>query len=126
MTRKLLYGSAIVLSMGVMFSMNAMASGSPKMPFVFEKFCFPCHRSDVRTGPVGILDMRSKAGNLLHEEYIRSNVRFGFNAMPAFRPTEVNDKGMNDIVSYLQELAAYRKMYPDYQPAPVQEGRAKK
>ncbi len=126
MTRKLLYGSAIVLGMGVMLSMNALASGQPKMPFAFEKFCFPCHKTDVRTGPIGILDMRSKAGNPLHEEYIRSNVRFGFNAMPAFRPSEVNDKAMNDIVSYLTGLAAYRKMHPDYQPAPVQEEGAKK
>ena len=126
MTEKIMNGAVVALVMGAMLVVNAQANGQPRMPYAFEKFCFPCHRAEIRTGPAAILDMRSKAGNPLHEEYIRSNIRFGFNAMPAFRPSEVNDKAMNEIVSYLKGLAAYRKVHPDYQPEPVQEGRGTK
>jgi mono/diheme cytochrome c family protein len=100
--------------------MSAAANGPPKMPYVFEKNCFSCHKEHIQTGPMGIFDMRSKAGNPLHEEYIRSNVRFGFNAMPAFRPSEVSAKDLDAIVAYLKGLAAYRKTHPGYQPAPEQ------
>lgn len=119
MTLKIAKGSAIALCALIMLSMNALAGEQPpNMPYVFEKFCFGCHREHIQAGPIGILDMRSKAGNPLHPEYIRSNVRFGYNAMPSFRPSEVNDKGLEEIVSYLTRLAAYRKTHPGYQPVP--------
>jgi hypothetical protein len=70
--------------------------------------------------------MLSKTGNPLHEQYIRSNVRFGFNAMPAFRLSEVSPKELNDIVTYMKAVAAYRKIHPGYRPAPMQEGGTKK
>jgi hypothetical protein len=70
--------------------------------------------------------MTSKSGNPLHEQYIRSNVRFGLNAMPAFRISEISPKGLNSIVTYLKDVAAYRKTNPAYKPAPAEEGRAKK
>jgi mono/diheme cytochrome c family protein len=103
-------------------SMGASTGGPPKMPYVFEKNCFPCHKEHAQVGPMKIFDMRTKAGNPLNEEYVRSNVRFGFNAMPAFRPSEVNTRDMDGIVAYLKDLAAYRKAHPGYQPAPARKG----
>ncbi len=114
MTRKMTTRSALAFLAGLALSVNAQAAEPPKMPYVFEKFCYPCHMEGVQTGPVGILDMRTKAGNPLNPEFIRSNARFGYNAMPAFRPSEVSDKALDDIVSYLKALAAYRKTHPGY------------
>ena len=110
----------------VLLSSGAQASVMPKMPYVFEMYCYMCHKEHVQIGPVGIFDMRSKAGNPLHEHYIRNNVRFGYNAMPAFRLSEVNPKELDEIVNYLKDLAAYRKIHPEYNPAPAQQGGAKK
>ena len=59
-------------------------------------------------------------------QYIRNNVRFGYNAMPAFRISEVSPKELNAIVAYMKEVAAYRKVHPEYQPAAAQEGGKKK
>ena len=117
MIRTAVKGAALALGTGII-SMSAWADEQPRMPYVFEKNCYSCHREHVQVGPIGILDMRSKAGNPLHDEYIRSNVRFGYNAMPAFRPSEVSDKALDEIISYLKALAAYRKTHPDYQPDP--------
>lgn len=118
MARKTVNCMSIALCTAIMLGAHALAADQPRMPYVFEKFCFPCHREHVQVGPVGIFDMRSKAGNPLNRDYIRSNVRFGYNAMPAFRPSEINDKAMGEIVSYLEGLAAYRKTHAAYQPAP--------
>ena len=63
------------------------------MPYVFAMYCLMCHKEGVQIGPTGIFDMLSKTGNPLHEQYIRNNVRFGFNAMPAFRMSEVSPRG---------------------------------
>ena len=115
-----------VLVSGMLLSAGARAQEPPKMPYVFEMNCFLCHKNPERTGPVSIYDMRSKTGNPLHEQYIRNNVRFGLNAMPAFRVSEVTPKGLNAIVAYLKEMAAYRKIHPEYKPSLVQEGGAKK
>jgi cytochrome c5 len=117
--------SVALLSSGAQAS-ETQASGAPKMPYVFEMYCYMCHKEHVQIGPVGIFDMRSKAGNPLHEQYVRNNVRFGYNAMPAFRLSEVSPKELDDIVNYLKDLAAYRKNHPAYQPTPVQQGGAKK
>ena len=111
-------------------SSNAHAQEPPKMPYVFEMYCFMCHKEGVQIGPIGIFDMVSKSGNPLHEQYIRNNTRFGYNAMPAFRLSEVNPKELNAIVAYLKDVAAYRKSNPGYKPAPASvpggEGRGKK
>ena len=121
MNRKALKTVAAVLVSGMLLSVGAQAQEPPKMPYVFEKNCFLCHKSPERTGPTGIYDMLSKSGNPLHEQYIRNNVRFGLNAMPAFRVSEVTPKGLNAIVTYLKDVAAYRKTNPVYKPAPVEE-----
>lgn len=126
MNRKNLIIIAAVLVSGMLSGSTAQAQQPPKMPYVFEMYCFMCHREGVQIGPVGIFDMLSKSGNPLHEQYIRNNTRFGFNAMPAFRISEVSPKELDAIVTYLKDVAAYRKTNPDYKPAPAQEGKVKK
>lgn len=121
----------IILTAVLVFGMlppcsRAKAEAPPKMPYVFAMYCFMCHKEGVQIGPIGIFDMLSKSGNPLHEQYIRNNTRFGFNAMPAFRISEVSPKELNAIVKYLKDVAAYRKIHPEYKPAPAEEGRGRK
>jgi cytochrome c5 len=123
MNRKNLLTVAAALVFGMLMpGSRAQAQQPPRMPYVFGMYCFMCHKEGVQIGPTGIFDMQSKTGNPLHEQYIRNNVRFGFNAMPAFRLSEVSPKEMNAIVAYLRDLAAYRKAHPGYKPAPAEKG----
>ncbi len=126
MNRKTLSIFAATLVFGMFPGSSAQALQPPKMPYVFAMYCFMCHKAGVQIGPMGMFDMQSKSGNPLHEQYIRNNVRFGYNAMPAFRLSEVTPKELDDIVNYLKVVAAYRKIHPEYMPAPVQAGGAKK
>jgi hypothetical protein len=95
------------------------------MPYAFEMYCLMCHKAGVQIGPPQIFDMRTKVGNPLHEEYVRSNVRFGMKAMPAFRPSEIGRKELDEMVAYLKAGAAYRKTNAGYVPAPVERGGAR-
>ena len=115
---------AALLVFGMLLSAWVQADEPPKMPYVFGMYCFMCHKEKVQIGPIGIFDMKTKEGNYLHPEYIRNNTRFGYNAMPAFRLSEVSEKEMDDIVTYLKNLAAYRKTHSDYQPMAEFEGEA--
>jgi mono/diheme cytochrome c family protein len=126
MNRKNSILAAAALSAGMLLGSVAQAAQPPKMPYSFEMYCLMCHKEGVQIGPVGIFDMQSKSGNPLHEQYIRNNVRFGMKAMPAFRISEINPKELDGIVNYLKEVASYRKANPNYKPAPVQQGGAKK
>ena len=126
MNRKTLRIIPALLLTVMLSSTAARAAAPPKMPYVFEMYCFMCHKEGVQIGPTGIFDMQSKSGNPLHEQYIRNNTRFGYSAMPAFRVSEVSPKELNAIISYLKDVAAYRKANPGYKPAPAEEGRGKK
>jgi hypothetical protein len=126
MNRKNLLIVAAALVFGMLLGSSAYALAPPRMPYAFAMYCLMCHKEGVQIGPMGIFDMQSKSGNPLHEQYIRNNVRFGMKAMPAFRLSEVTPKELDGIVRYLKEVAAYRKIHPEYKPAPVQEGGAKK
>jgi mono/diheme cytochrome c family protein len=101
---------------------RTVAEEPPRMPYVFEMYCFMCHKPGVQIGPMQIFDMKTKTGNPLHEEYIRNNVRFGIRAMPAFRVSEVGPRELDEIVVYMRAVAAYRTAHPDYKPAPAQAG----
>ena len=122
----LLISLMALFALGVLAAADCRAQDPPKMPYVFEKNCFLCHKTPERTGPIGIYNMLSKSGNPLHEQYIRNNVRFGLNAMPAFRVSEVSPKALNAIVAYLKDVAEYRKTHPKYKPAPADERGAQK
>lgn len=127
MNRKTSLIVAATLTLGMILPCSwAQAEEPPKMPYVFAMYCVMCHKEGVQIGPIGIFDMISKSGNPLHEQYIRNNTRFGFNAMPAFRISEVSPKEMNAIVAYLKNVATYRKTHPGYKPAPAKEGGGKK
>ena len=127
MNRKTSLIVAATLTLGTLLpGSGARAEEPPKMPYVFAMYCVMCHKEGVQIGPTGIFDMVSKSGNPLHEQYIRNNTRFGFNAMPAFRMSEVSPKELNAIVAYLKDVAAYRKTHPGYKPAPAKEGGGKK
>lgn len=126
MNRKTLKIVTAVLVAGMLPGAGVEAQEPPKMPYVFAMYCVMCHKEGVQIGPTGIFDMMSKTGNPLHEQYIRNNTRFGFNAMPAFRVSEVSPKELNAIVAYLKDVAAYRKTNPGYKPAPVREGGGRK
>jgi len=130
MNRKTLSIAAAALLFGMLLGpvtpSGAQAPAAPKMPYVFAMYCLMCHKVGVQIGPAGIFDMVSKSGNPLHEQYIRNNVRFGFNAMPAFRLSEVSPRELDAMVAYLKALAAYRKANPGYQPEPAREEGGKK
>lgn len=127
MNRNILTIMAAALVFGTLLpGSKAQAQEPPKMPYVFAMYCVMCHKEGVQIGPIGIFDMLSKTGNPLHEQLIRNNTRFGYKAMPAFRLSEVSPKELNAIVAYLKDLAAYRKIHPDYNPVRAQEGGAKK
>ena len=126
MNRKSLMIAAAAVVCGMLTGTGARAQEPPKMPYVFGMYCFMCHKEGVQIGPTGIFDMLSKSGNPLHEQYIRNHVRFGYNAMPAFRPSEVSPKELNEMVAYLKELAAYRKGHPGYQPVVAAKGGGRK
>ena len=112
MKRKTLLIVATALVFGMFLpGSGARAEGPPKMPYVFEMNCFLCHKDPERTGPIGIYDMQSKTGNPLHEQFIRNNVRFGLNAMPAFRLSEVSPKELNATINYLKDVSEYRKTH---------------
>jgi len=98
------------------------AEEPPRMPYVFEMYCFMCHKPGVQIGPMQIFDMKTRTGNPLHEQYIRNNVRFGMRAMPAFRLSEIGPRELDEIVAYMKAVATYRKARPDYRPAPAQAG----
>jgi len=60
---------------------------------VYQKVCQYCHETGV--GP----EIRSRE---LPAIYITHVVRNGFRAMPAFRPTEISDRELERIASFIQ------------------------
>lgn len=117
---------AAALTLGALATEAPAAQGAPRMPYAFEMYCVMCHQHGVQIGPTGIFDMQSKSGNPLHEQYIRNNVRFGMKAMPAFRISEVPPRELDGFVTYLKEVAVYRRTNPTYRPAPAQKGGTRK
>ena len=64
---------------------------------VYDKVCGYCHEANV--GP-------QLKGRALPEEYIRNVVRIGNRAMPAFRPSEVDDATLADVARRISSSAA--------------------
>lgn len=126
MSRRRLSLVATALISWAMSGSGVQALEPPRMPYAFAMYCLMCHKAGVQIGPMQIFDMQTRAGNPLHEQYVRNNVRFGIKAMPAFRLSEVSPKELDEIVAYMKAVAAYRKTHPEYKPAPPQEGGAKK
>lgn len=75
---------------------------------VYQKVCHYCH--DAGVGPV-------LKGRQLPPELIMALVRSGGRAMPAFRPSEIDDESLRAVGSYLQGSAAPATPAPST-PAP--------
>lgn len=66
---------------------------------LYEKVCGHCHAPEVGVGTV-------LAGRELPEAYVRSIVRNGFNGMPAFPASFIDDAAIAEVVKYLATLPA--------------------
>lgn len=64
---------------------------------VYDKVCRYCH--DAGVGPV-------IKGRQLPPEYVKRVVRFGNRAMPAFRPTEIDDAALTEVARLIASSAA--------------------
>lgn len=112
MTARLLWACLFIIGACGLSTSASPQQNEPLMPYTYAMYCHQCHAQEPGVGPLGIMDMKDKDGNLMHPEYILGNVRFGFKAMPAFRNPEVSDQEMQEIVTYLKNLASYRAANP--------------
>lgn len=64
---------------------------------LYNKLCGYCHKPEVGVGPV-------LGGRGLPEAYVRTIVRNGFNAMPAFPDSYIDDESIALVVEYLSTL----------------------
>ncbi len=64
---------------------------------VYDKVCRYCHEAGV--GPV-------IKGRQLPAEYIKRVVRFGNRAMPAFRPTEIDEAALAEVARLIASSTA--------------------
>lgn len=72
---------------------------------LYDKVCGYCHKPEVGIGP-------ALGGRGLPEAYIKAIVRNGFNAMPAFPASYVDDESIALVTEYLSSL-------PPPAPVPV-------
>ncbi|WP_150303165.1 c-type cytochrome [Pseudomonas saliphila] len=66
---------------------------------LYDSVCGHCHKPEVGVGPV-------LEGRGLPEVYIKAIVRNGFNAMPAFPASFVDDESIAKVAEYLSTLPA--------------------
>lgn len=64
---------------------------------VYDKVCAHCHSPAVGVGP-------AIGGRGLPVEYIQAIVRNGFNAMPAFPASHIDDASIAELTKYLSTL----------------------
>lgn len=64
---------------------------------LYNKVCGYCHNPEIGVGPV-------LQGRGLPEAYIKFIVRNGFNAMPAFPASYIDDESIALVVEYLSTL----------------------
>lgn len=77
----------------------AAAQDSPAQPVdpVYAKVCTYCH--DQGIGPKIL-------GRQLQPAYIEHVVRYGFRAMPSFRPAEIDDKALAGVIQWVSASPA--------------------
>lgn len=66
---------------------------------LYEKVCGHCHKPEVGVGPV-------LAGRELPVEYVRVILRNGFNGMPAFPASFIDDESIAQVAEYVSKLPA--------------------
>lgn len=64
---------------------------------LYDNVCGHCHAPEVNVGP-------SLGGRSLPEAYIKAIVRNGFNAMPAFPASYVDDESIAKVTEYIAGL----------------------
>lgn len=64
---------------------------------LYDNVCGHCHAPEVNVGP-------ALGGRSLPEAYIKAIVRNGFNAMPAFPASYVDDESIAKVTEYLSTL----------------------
>lgn len=64
---------------------------------LYDKLCGHCHKPQVGVGPL-------LEGRVLPVEYLKVIVRNGFNAMPAFPETHVDDASLARLGAYLETV----------------------
>lgn len=104
---KLLPGSAaarVILVAGMLLplalSTTALAEEEPQWrsgKYLYDNVCGHCHAPEVNVGP-------SLGGRDLPEPYIKAIVRNGFNAMPAFPASYVDDESITKLTEHLATL----------------------
>jgi mono/diheme cytochrome c family protein len=95
-----LFAVAIAATFAFAFSNEAcaQAAGQWKGPeHVYAKICGNCH--DIGVGPV-------IKGRGLDPDYFQSVARHGMRAMPAFRPTDVDDAMLKRVAEMLSKSPA--------------------
>lgn len=92
--------AAATVAIGVALGGFAVAATAQEIPAIgkgqryYEKVCAKCHEAGV--GPV------IKGRGFPEMTYIVI-ARNGFNAMPAFRVTDIDDETLKDLASYLSK-----------------------
>jgi mono/diheme cytochrome c family protein len=76
----------------------------------FQKHCTPCHAPGMNhPGTIQLTLTRGEDNGVLEERdnlipvYVKTIVRNGLNAMPAFKPTQVTDAELDAIAEYLKK-----------------------
>jgi 4-cresol dehydrogenase (hydroxylating) cytochrome subunit len=89
---------AIVLASTWTGTASAQVAGQWKDgQHVYSKICSNCH--EIGVGPV-------IKGRSLEPEYYRHVVRNGLRAMPAFRPTDIDDEALHQVADLLSKSPA--------------------
>ena len=94
-----------VLAAGVILPLallcaTAQAGDEPQWrsgQYLYENVCGHCHAPAVGVGP-------SLGGRGLPEAYVKAIVRNGFNAMPAFPASYVDDESIAKVTEYIGTL----------------------
>lgn len=93
--------AGVILPLALL-SAAAQAEESPQWAsgkYLYDNVCGHCHAPEVNVGP-------ALGGRGLPEAYIKAIVRNGFNAMPAFPASYVDDESIAKVTEYLSTLPA--------------------
>jgi mono/diheme cytochrome c family protein len=87
---------------------SAVAADAPPGKALFDRDCAPCHAAGTgHAGTMRLAETRGPAKAVLEQRtdldpaYIRLVVRRGLVEMPPWRPSELDDAALNQLVQYL-------------------------
>ena len=91
--------AGVILPLGLLCA-AAQAQEEPQWrsgQYLYDNVCGHCHAPEVNVGP-------SLGGRGLPEAYVNAIVRNGFNAMPAFPASYVDDESIAKVTEYIATL----------------------